>query len=465
MRIRACSTIGLRLAVTALLAVGCSGDVEGSSQESIAADAMDGLGGSPTWTPPGELTVDTGVSDDSPPAGEPIEVFCSVSELAEGQPPPETHWEIYDHPVYSGEGPLISGNVVTFETSGIYQLRCVITETGWVDPTATKVWVRPAAAVDVDTVVTPDVLVAGEVAEAECSGADVFGNVITSGWELQVTPAGAEPGIPGGLVASGMKVKALNVGSYDVACSQPGGGVDETPSRVWVEHALPHRLVTTLGDETIEAGGSTSVTCHAEDKWGNLVPDLPMTVALPSALSMTGFDVTGTLTGKYAVKCVPAALEWTAFDLVHAPLEVLPGEPVSMALEASPPAPFYPTFTVVEIVVVARDIYDNLVPDAEIDPFEITPEGTPATNPSGTNFIFLEEGLVTLTTRLVIDPTLEASIELLIEGEPPNVAVTYPLRGATIQASKPSITVEGIANDSVAGIVSVLVNGEEASLH
>jgi hypothetical protein len=465
MTLRAYFNFTTALAASMLAVTGCSDSLEGNAQEPIAADTSDGPDGATDWTPLGALTVDTGVSDDAPPAGEPIEVFCSVIGLAEGQPAPETHWEIYDHPVYEGGEPLISGNLLTFETAGLYQVRCFLTENGWVDPTATKIWVRPATAVDVDTVVSPDLLVAGDVAEVECTGADVFGNVITSGWEVNVTPAGTSPGIQGGLVASGLKVKALNVGSYHVACSQPSGGSDETPSTVWVDHALPHRLVTTLGSETIEAGEATSLSCHAEDKWGNQVPDLPMTVALPSALTMQGFDVTGTLTGKYAVKCVPAALDWTAFDLVHAPLEILPGAPISLMLSSSPPAPFYPTFTVVEILVLARDIYDNLVPDPEIDPFEITPAGTLATNPSGTNFIFLEEGPVTLTTRLLLDPSLEASLDLLIEGDPPNVAVTYPLRGATIQASKPSITVEGIANDTVAGIVSVQVNGEEASIH
>ena len=242
MTLRAQPTIMVLLTASVLATSACSGSVEGAGQEPIAADATDGPDGTADWTPLDQLTVDTGVSDDAPPAGQPIEVFCTVSGLAEGQPAPATHWEIYDHPEYPAYGPLVIGNQITFETAGLYQLRCIISASEWVDPTATKVWVRPAAAVDVETLVSPELLVAGEVAEVECSGADVFGNTITSGWEVDVSPAGENPGIDGGLVASGLKIKALNVGSYDVACSQPGGGKDETPVRVWVEHALPHRL-------------------------------------------------------------------------------------------------------------------------------------------------------------------------------------------------------------------------------
>jgi hypothetical protein len=444
----------------------CSTVTEGETAEEVVADvAVTPDVVTIAFTPIDQLTVDTGVSNDGPEAGETIEVFCTVAGLVVGQATPETHWEIYDTPPGMEGAPLVNGNLITFDTAGFYQIRCSITETEWVDPTATKVWVRPGAALNVETEVVPDVLSAGELAEVTCSGADSFGNEVTTGWEVDVAPGGDDPGITGGLVASGLKVKALNVGTYDVSCRQLGGSVDDTPAQVWVDHALPHRLVTTLGAEAIVAGESTSVSCHAEDKFGNVVPDLPMTIALPSALAMAGFDVSGTLTGKYVVKCVPAALEWTAFDLVHAVLEVLPADPVSLELVASPPAPFYPTFTVVEIQVIAHDIYDNFVPDPVVDPFEISPEGLPFTNPSDTNFIFLEEGLVTLTTRLTDDPAMEASIDLAIEGDPPTVAVTYPLRGATIAASKPSITVTGLANDTVAGIVSVRVNGQEAAIH
>ena len=46
----------------------------------------------------GLLTVDTGLSDDAPQAGETIEVFCTVEGLPDNVAPPLTSWKLIKTP-------------------------------------------------------------------------------------------------------------------------------------------------------------------------------------------------------------------------------------------------------------------------------------------------------------------------------------------------------------------------------
>ena len=106
-----------------------------------------------------------------------------------------------------------------------------------------------------------------------------------------------------------------------------------SPVVVTVEHGLPYRLIAVLGANEIVAGGATSVQCRAEDKHGNEITDLPMSVHLPPNLEMKGgFGVGGTISGTYFVKCVPVGLPWSAFAIEESILEVLPGPPINLDL-------------------------------------------------------------------------------------------------------------------------------------
>ncbi|MEE2780440.1 MAG: hypothetical protein VYE15_07945 [Myxococcota bacterium] len=417
------------------------------------------------WTPVAELTVNTGVSSDGPVAGNPIQVVCLVEGLAEGQPEPATRWEIIESPPNLMWEPLVEGNSLTLRTAGIYQVQCTLQETDWSDPTPAKVTVGPGPPLSPETTVTPEDLVAGDTAQVTCEGIDAWDNPVADGWEILVTPGGAVPGPPNGLLESGGLLKAISAGTYDVACGTGPDSMDATPAEVEVAHGLPTTIITDLGQDAIMAGTSTSISCRAEDKYGNEVPDLPMSISLPTYVSLQGFDITSTVTGKYGVKCVPSGLEWNAFDLVQAILEVLPGPPVSLSVIPQPVKPFYPSFEFIHLIALAYDSYDNPIPDVEIDPLEVGPEGTIFKNPEPLTLMFYDEGLYSVTARLTEAPEIYADLELAIEGDPPSIAVTWPPRGATLVGSKPSLTLEGVANDTISAVASVRVNGSEAEIH
>ena len=404
----------------------------------------------------GLLTVDTGLSDDAPMAGETMEVFCVVEGLPDGAKAPSTSWTIVKSPETS-EAPLQEENVLTFYTTGEYRIQCSIDETGYHDPTPAKVFVWAGVSDEIDTSVEPTTIKAGQTADVSCSGSDPWGNLVEE-WDVLVSGD-----IEGGLVSSGMQLKGLTVGSYQVACAQVEGGIDDSPVAVTVEHGLPKRIKTAVATDSIIAGESTGVSCLAEDKYGNQVPDLPMTVALPEALSMLGFDVTGTTAGTYALTCVPAGLDWSAFILEKAVIEVVPASPVSLDMEVMPPKPFFGTYEKVTLNPIAHDMYGNLVLEPELLPVWIEPDQD-FIEKQPLVFAFKEEGYYTLSTALANDPDQIASVEVAIEGEPPTLVITYPNRAETIQGNKPSVTVEGVALDTIAGVEKVLVNGLEANL-
>ena len=404
----------------------------------------------------GLLTVDTGLSDDAPMAGEEVEIFCLLEGLPDGAEGPATSWKLVESPENAQE-PLVEGDYLTFYAAGEYRVQCSIDTTGFHDPTPAKITVSAGVSESIETVVEPSTIKAGDTADVSCTGSDEWGNLV-SDWKIQISGESE-----GGLVASQMKVKGLTVGTYGVACAQIDGNLDNSPAEVVVKHGLPKRLKTNLGDESIAAGESTPVTCVAEDSLGNVVPDLPMTVALPVDLKMLGFDVTGTTSGNFAVTCVPAGLDWSAFILEKAVLEIVPGPAVSLDLGVMPPKPFFGTYEKVTLNPIAYDSYGNLVLEPELVPVWIEPDQD-FIKKDELVFSFKEEGYYTLSSALANDPAQVASVEVAIEGEPPSLVVTYPNRAQTIQGNKPSVTVTGIALDTIAGVETVLVNGLEANL-
>src|SRR5690606_17654464 len=136
----------------------------------------------------------------------------------------------------------------------------------------------------------------------------------------------------------------------------------------------------------------------------------------------TGFKVSGTTAGQFNIRCVPVGLDWNAFVLEGALLEIRPGAPVTLALQAMPPKPFFATYELVQIQVIAHDHYGNLVPDAAVEPLEVSPNQNHKKQ-TATSFLFYEEGYYLVTGRLENDPSVVAELELAIEGDPPAVTV------------------------------------------
>ena len=166
--------------------------------------------------------------------------------------------------------------------------------------------------------------------------------------------------------------------------------------------------------------------------------------------------VTSHVAGTYVIRCVPGDLgEWSAYVLESALLEVVPGPPVSLSIGLHPPKSYFATYELIQLVIQPRDAFDNHVPDAPVSPVEVGPGDVQHHMPEPTAILFMEDGTWMVTARLAEDPEGSDTVEIPIDGSPPSVTVTHPLRGATIVSSASSTVMATGAKAKDAGIVVI----------
>ena len=462
------------VAVVAALSLGMAVGLAGCSSGDTAG-ALDGSdvgtsfgapsGGTPTDTvdePPAVITVDSGVSEDSVQVDDQITVFCTVQGLPPGALQPKTSWSFVTLPEGAAHEPVVDEDFVRFRSVGMYRISCELEEGGYIDPSPATIIVAPGPPVSVETSVFPTQLPAGETADIECTAEDLYGNTVEPDWEVSLF---AFDGPEEGVVENNLVLTAVKVGTYTVRCVHaPTGVKDVDPVTVEVVAGWPERLVADLSHPILQAGQVSAITCRAEDAWGNEVAGVPMSIAVDTVLTVDGFTVWGTLSGSYNVSCVPAGADWSPFVIVPAVLTIQAAHAVSIEMSAQPPKPFYFLNQVIQLAVVARDTFHNVIPAPELAPVQVFPDGAQQLDGPLT-ISFDTEGVYTVSVSLATNPNLVASVVIIVEGSPPDLAVTFPPRGAALSGSKPSVTVLGTAFDAVAGIEEVWVNETPATLH
>ncbi|MBM4397582.1 MAG: hypothetical protein FJ087_18080 [Deltaproteobacteria bacterium] len=483
-----------RLVVPGLvLALACGGGSSAGKRDDAAApgdlppaDAADAIGGGEEGAD--GPAIDTAVSTESAKTGDSVTVTCSGTGLDAGlakfvvheaiETPPEdggpdagppTSADVTEPPEAQyppdqtlPEGVTVSGNQVKFTRPGLYAIACYSDEAQIVDSTPASVDVEPAQAIDIQTVVSPAALKAGEWVNVTCSARDAFGNPVDATFGVHVAPAE-------GVTTSGLTAQLTRVGSYTVACTmQEGGLTDLTPEKVDVSPNVPKKVLTFADPPIVAAGDPSEISCTATDYWDNPVENFPVSLVVPLKMKLKGKSVSSTVTGVYPVKCVPQNLDWKYFTIVPADVTVTAGAPVSMTLTVEPQKGCYGVGEKITVKVVAKDKYDNLVPDAqlavpEIDALSGNPTGI-VPNPADPNgsFILKEEGHYLLTFRLLGAPQVYTEFSVCVEGSGPLLTILYPPRGATIKG-KPSVTIMGQMNDPQSGVQAARLkfNGSE----
>ncbi len=387
-------------------------------------------------------------------AGYPIAVACvyfdGLGAVVDG---PETEFT-----VVQGEGPHhIQDGEVTFELVGDYRIQCAAVDGGLSDPLPPEVEVIAGDGTVVETAVDFTEVTAGEKIAVTCTVEDAFGNL--NEW----TPTGVEHSPDGGHVVSGKNYKMIGAGDFEFACTVPAtGAVDETPVVVHVNPNVPKHIITELSETEIEAGGSTDVICLVTDAYGNAISGFPLALLVPAQLTLEGATISTVVSGLYSVKCVPATDPWEFFDIDGETLLVLPGPPYEIILDPIPPKAVYQKNDTVQLLVSVLDAHANVIPDSPLEPFQIEPlEGLQLIGSK--TFKFKEENVYVVAVVSAEDPTVHASIEFFVDGTGPSIVVDKPVRGATLEG-KPAVTVEGFVTDDVAGVTSVLVNGQQANV-
>jgi hypothetical protein len=400
------------------------------------------------------LDLETVPAADAVLAGDDLAVACRYAACPEAEG--EFALQVGGDPAHYE----VDGLSVRFLVPGEYELACVDAVSGGTDGTPSVVDVSPGIADSVETSLAVSEVKAGTQLAVECAAWDGLGNPIYGPFEVVVSP-------DDGVWQQGTLLTPTKVGKLQVTCVvdaiHMGNAVPLT-----VVPNVPQKIFTELAANEVVAGKSVKISCQATDYWENHVTGFPMVVVVPPKLSLQGLAISGTETGIFEVKCVPQAEEWVLFQLHPQTLTVVPGAPALMKVELVPDKPVYKVLDKTHLQVAVRDMYGNLLPDAPLQPIQVTAaDGTPTdgvVETQSATYKFLAEGAYKFTVVSAQDAGVKAQVVVNVDGSGPLLSIDYPERGETID-DKPVVNVSGTVSDDVTGLESFTINGEEVSVN
>ena len=346
---------------------------------------------------------------------------------------------------------------VRFLVPGVYEVACEFQ--GLADDEPVVVEVLPGLPATVTTTLELKEVVAGTQVSVGCAAADALDNPIYGPFELIVAP-------DAGVWQQGTLLTPTKVSEYSITCVVDSIHKGNTV-KLDVAPGVPKKIFTELAANEVEAGKSVKISCQATDKWDNHVAGFPLVVFVPPKLSLQGLSISGTETGFYEVKCVPQADEWVYFQIFPQVLTVVPAPPALMKLELVPDKSVYKVLDKVQLQVSVRDAYGNLIPDAPLQPVQLTladglpTDGVVETQPG--SYKFVAEGAYRFTAVAQQDPGVMAQRVVNVDGSGPLLAIDYPDRGETI-GDKPVVNVAGTVSDEVTGLESFTINGADVEV-
>ena len=261
----------------------------------------------------------------------------------------------------------------------------------------------------------------------------------------------------------GDKVVFTAAGDYQIECAIVGKSiVDETPEDITVTEGIVTKITTTLADGEIVAGQSTTVTCVAEDKYGNVL-DVETVVVVPEDLTVAGTTVSGTKAGVYEVVCQPKdALEGVTLD--GADLKVVADVASGLQLTLVPSKTNYRVGNQVKVGFTLVDKFGNPVPGGAITEPTVDPvEGVTQLETDPFQFQFGAEGVYTFSACVVDDAAKCDTIDAYCDGTAPLLVIEYPERAAMLTGDR-TVMVTGTVHDEVGGLAELTINGDLVSV-
>ncbi len=307
--------------------------------------------------------------------------------------------------------------------------------------------------VGVETAVEPASVAAGSQVSVTCTALDESGGTTSAGdFELVIEPMD-------GLTVEGMVLTPTLAGSFTVACKLTSL-IDESPVEVLVTAGAIAKTEITLEPDTVEAGGSSSVSCEAWDAHGNEVDGaaVPLTVD-PGGPTLSEGKITTEEAGVYEVTCAAAGAE----EQGSATWTVTPGAPVSFSLVLSPEPKAYGIDQAITVSGVGADALGNPLEGMLVTDLKGLPDGSHFVFGEGQKIRFVEEGFFTVSAASADDPSLVDTRDIVVDQSPPEVTITSPERGYAAEGIT-EVLVEGTVSDNL-GVVSWLkINGNEFPL-
>ncbi len=364
--------------------------------------------------------------------------------------------------VTSGPGQPVSiqGVSVTFAKVGTYQVACQIPTYNLKDATPADVDVIAGLAVAIDTLLqpapgspegtpSPTDVVANTPVGVTCTAQDKFGNEVLEGFSVKIAPTSAPQ-------PTGFLTQLKKAGDYLIACIVDGQE-DKTPAPLHVHADVPVHLFALLDPPELEAGGASSVTCVANDAYGNPIADFPFAIDFSgdTDIKLAGLYVTSTKAGPHKVACVPETGDWNAYQLHPASLLVDPGPPAVLQVQTVPAKQVYADAEKVQFLSVVKDAYDNVIPTATVT-LSVTDPATGWKVKDPKTVQFLVDGKYNVHLQVDQDVDIAKDLPIIVDGTPPSLTIDYPNWGDTI-TGKPSVQVMGTAADGTSGLANLVL--------
>lgn len=341
----------------------------------------------------------------------------------------------------------VDGPAVTAAAAGRYAVFCRLDGVDTSSP-ATLV-VQAGLPERVIATVTPTTARAGDPVTARCETEDDFGNRAPA-------PSATVRASPSrDVTVDGQTLVFERVGAYEVECRQDQ--LERVPAQVTVNPGAPARLVAEATPRSPRAGEPVVVTCHAVDAFANPVRvDAEVRVSpAPTTLDAGGF--TAEVAGDYEVTCAAPGASAEALPVV-----VQPNLPASLEiLGLDPDKPIYASGEAVVPEVRVTDVYGNL-----IERPRVVYRGLPAGSVTdlGRQAVLLGDGRITVVAAAEppthMDQPVEGTRDVVVDGLPPEVTVTFPARGEMVARDpSQSLTIRGTVSDQVSAVTDFVVNG------
>lgn len=399
-----------------------------------------------------ELTIDTELSQGAVALGESVTAMCVVTHKTLGVVDVPT--SVLTNPI---EGIRVQGMIVTPESSGLYNVGCVVSELPQVyDTTPVTLIATTSGAASVDTIVDPELSAPGAKAEVRCIGLNWSGEEVTAETTFSVST-------PDNVTVDGNTISSTVTGVYEVMCALVDlpSVVDLKPAIWEVASGDPVSVSAKLSSDAIPSGEKAIVTCEAVDANGNIVVGLSFTLESDPSEGVTidGMEVVGGEAGEYKIFCVLAGEG--KIESIPGILQITAGIPVEIEIFVTPEAPGYGLGAEVTLSWIVRDSQGNEVAEPSVT---LAAPNSGVTFVSGTTYTLDVEGEHSFTAIVDNAPSETSATRVLyVDLGAPTLVITYPTRGLTL-TDDPFVQVEGTILDPISGVAELTINGSKVSV-
>ncbi len=248
----------------------------------------------PVFGPPANVDTSTAATV---PAGDTIAVTCVLRDQFGTEVPTPTGLEPTFFFVPADAVRVESGRATALR-AGDVTVACAFPTLSLRDGSPARFRITPGAPARVVTMLDRSTIAAGESANATCAVTDAFGNTIAGETTatLRVDPSGM------GATVAGLRATVERAGMYTATCVVPGTTGTGVP--LTVNPNLPASLVISRSPDmpTYARGASVEIQATVSDRYGNRIPDAPLTyTSAPAATAVAGPLLTYDREGRYTV--------------------------------------------------------------------------------------------------------------------------------------------------------------------